>query len=63
MARHLTLHLDRRWALAADCGSCMGLCCVSLAFERGPAFTFSKPADVPHTRACTPSSARYARTL
>ena len=68
MARHLTRHLDRRWALAADCESCSGLCCVSLAFERGPAFGFSKPANTPcrhlsSASRCSIHAARVERGL
>jgi len=33
--------------LAGNCANCEGLCCVSLSFERGPAFSFEKAADVP----------------
>jgi hypothetical protein len=29
-----------------DCGRCAGLCCVLLAFDRGPNFAFDKPAGV-----------------
>ncbi len=32
--------------LSADCRRCAGFCCISLGFERGPAFSFDKPADV-----------------
>lgn len=27
-----------------DCGRCAGLCCVALAFDRGPLFALDKPA-------------------
>lgn len=27
-----------------DCGRCVGLCCVALAFDRGPLFAIDKPA-------------------
>ena len=60
--------MTRRWALAADCESCSGLCCVGLAFERGPAFTFSKPANVPcrylsRASRCSIHAARVERGL
>jgi hypothetical protein len=32
--------------LRADCRRCAALCCVSLAFDRSPAFAFDKPAGV-----------------
>ncbi|WP_373877134.1 pentapeptide repeat-containing protein [Leifsonia poae] len=31
----------------ADCGSCVGLCCVALAFARSADFAFDKPAGDP----------------
>jgi hypothetical protein len=31
--------------LHADCTRCIGLCCVALAFDCGPAFAFNKPAN------------------
>lgn len=34
-------------SLRADCAHCIGLCCVLLAFDRGPAFAFDKPAAEP----------------
>lgn len=34
-------------ALRADCSRCHGLCCVALAFDRGPMFAFDKAADEP----------------
>ena len=33
--------------LAADCGSCFGLCCVALTFARSADFPFDKPAGDP----------------
>lgn len=33
--------------LYADCTRCIGLCCVLLAFDRGPMFAFDKPAGEP----------------
>jgi len=33
--------------LRADCGRCQGLCCVSLAFDRGEWFGFTKAASEP----------------
>jgi hypothetical protein len=33
--------------LTADCQRCAALCCVGLAFDRGPLFALSKPAGVP----------------
>jgi hypothetical protein len=30
--------------LLGDCSRCIGLCCVSLAFDRGPRFAFDKRA-------------------
>lgn len=33
--------------LMADCQACAGLCCVSLAFDRGPLFAEDKPAGAP----------------
>ncbi|MCU1437098.1 MAG: hypothetical protein JWP66_185, partial [Naasia sp.] len=33
--------------LVADCGRCVGLCCVALAFARSPDFAFDKPAGEP----------------
>jgi hypothetical protein len=29
-----------------DCARCAGLCCVLLAFDRGPLFAFDKPAGI-----------------
>lgn len=34
-------------ALRADCARCAALCCVALAFDRGPMFAFDKAAGVP----------------
>lgn len=34
-------------SLRADCSRCIGLCCVLLAFDRGPLFSFDKPAGEP----------------
>lgn len=34
-------------ALRADCSRCIGLCCVVLAFDRGPDFAFDKPGHSP----------------
>jgi hypothetical protein len=36
-------------SLRADCGRCVGLCCVALAFDRSPLFAQDKPAG----QACT----------
>jgi uncharacterized protein YjbI with pentapeptide repeats len=36
-----------RLALVADCGSCFGLCCVALAFERSADFPVDKDAGDP----------------
>jgi hypothetical protein len=33
--------------LRGDCSRCIGLCCVALAFDRGPSFAFDKPAGTP----------------
>jgi hypothetical protein len=60
--------MTRRWALEADCESCSGLCCVSLAFARGPGFSFSKPAHVPcrhlsSANRCSIHAARVERGL
>lgn len=33
--------------LRGDCARCIGLCCVVLAFDRGPLFGFDKPAGEP----------------
>lgn len=35
-------------SLRGDCSRCIGLCCVILAFDRGPLFGFDKPPG----RAC-----------
>ena len=37
-------------SLRGDCSRCIGLCCVALAFDRGGAFAFDKPAGTacPH---------------
>lgn len=37
----------RAASLTADCGSCVGLCCVGLAFGRSAEFAFDKPAGDP----------------
>lgn len=34
-------------SLRADCGRCIGLCCVLLAFDAGNGFAFDKPAHQP----------------
>ena len=34
-------------SLRGDCTRCIGLCCVALAFDRGPNFGFDKPAGSP----------------
>lgn len=34
-------------SLRGDCSRCIGLCCVALAFDRGPSFGFDKPAGTP----------------
>lgn len=34
-------------SLRADCDRCAGLCCVALAFDRGPKFGFDKAAGEP----------------
>lgn len=34
-------------SLRADCANCIGLCCVLLAFDRGPLFGFDKPPGQP----------------
>jgi uncharacterized protein YjbI with pentapeptide repeats len=39
--------LDRRADLRADCGRCVGLCCVALPFTRSTDFGFDKPAGIP----------------
>lgn len=33
--------------LSADCSSCAALCCMALAFDKGPRFALDKPAGVP----------------
>lgn len=33
--------------LRSDCGSCMGLCCIALAFDAGDKFGHDKPAGKP----------------
>ena len=33
--------------LHADCDACAALCCVALAFDRGPRFAIDKPAGTP----------------
>lgn len=33
-------------SLGVDCTRCIGLCCIALSFDRGPAFAFDKPAGV-----------------
>jgi hypothetical protein len=38
---------DRARGLAADCGSCAGLCCVALAFSASADFAFDKDAGEP----------------
>lgn len=38
---------DRRDLLKADCSSCVGLCCVALAFARSADFAIDKPAGDP----------------
>ena len=39
--------MDEGATLRADCGRCQGLCCVSLAFDRGAWFGTDKAADEP----------------
>jgi hypothetical protein len=39
----------RQETLRADCGSCVGLCCVALAFARTPEFAFDKEGGDPCT--------------
>ena len=34
-------------AFAPDCDSCAALCCLALAFDKGPKFGFDKPAGLP----------------
>ncbi len=34
-------------SLRGDCSRCIGLCCVALAFDRGPHFAIDKPAGIP----------------
>jgi hypothetical protein len=34
-------------SLRGDCSRCIGLCCVALAFDRGPQFGFDKAAGTP----------------
>lgn len=34
-------------SLRGDCSRCLGLCCVALAFDRGPGFAFDKVAGEP----------------
>jgi hypothetical protein len=34
-------------SLRGDCSRCIGLCCVALAFDRGPLFASDKPAGEP----------------
>jgi hypothetical protein len=34
-------------AFAPDCGNCAALCCLALAFDKGPQFGFDKPAGLP----------------
>jgi hypothetical protein len=45
--------MDDAETLRADCSRCIGLCCVVLAFDRGPLFAFDKPPGVacPHLSA------------
>ena len=43
------LPAHRSATLRADCGSCVGLCCVALAFGRSPEFAFDKAAGDPCT--------------
>ncbi len=49
MARSLPILLDRahREQLRGTCERCAGFCCVALAFDRGEAFAFDKPANEP----------------
>lgn len=52
--------------LSADCGRCAGLCCVALAFDRGPLFGYDKPAGeacrhLSPTHRCTIHANRAAR--
>jgi Pentapeptide repeats (8 copies) len=39
--------VDRRADLRADCGRCVGLCCVALPFARSTDFAFDKAAGIP----------------
>jgi hypothetical protein len=39
--------MDDAASLRADCSRCIGLCCVLLAFDRGPLFGFDKPPGQP----------------
>jgi uncharacterized protein YjbI with pentapeptide repeats len=39
--------VDRRADLRADCGRCVGLCCVALPFARSTDFAFDKAAGMP----------------
>ena len=34
-------------ALSADCSACAALCCVGLTLDKGPLFSFDKPAGTP----------------
>jgi len=43
-------------SLRGDCSRCIGLCCVALAFDRGPHFAFDKPAST----ACLHLDARHS---
>ena len=49
MAVHTGIQLARREDLTADCESCFGLCCVTLAFARSADFAIDKPAGEPCT--------------
>ena len=47
MSRSLPVLSDTRHrdTLRGDCARCAALCCVALAFDRGPEFAFDKAAD------------------
>ncbi|WP_348786439.1 pentapeptide repeat-containing protein [Leifsonia sp. NPDC080035] len=42
-----TIVEEPRRALRAECGDCVGLCCVALAFAKSADFAFDKPAGEP----------------
>ncbi len=43
-------------SLRADCSRCIGLCCIALAFDRGPSFAFDKATG----EACPQLTASHA---